>query len=313
MVLRLIGGLLILTALAIALSRAPERPVETLVARWAPAPSDFIDLEGQLVHLRDEGPRGDPLPIVLLLGTASSLHTWEGWVAELRQRRRVITLDLPGFGLSGASPGDDYRGETYARFVLALLDELQLPRVVLGGNAIGGEVAWRTAALAPARVERLILVDASGPAAPDVSLPLGLKLASLPLVNRIGEYLLPRELVAAGVQHVYGDPARVTSTVVDRYFELALREGNRHALGVRLRQREDETGKDAETKIASLRLPTLVLWGGQDRLLPPSMGERFVQLIPGASWVRFDGLGHAPHEEDPAATLVPVRAFLGIN
>ena len=78
--IRIVGVLLLLSALAIPLVRAPDRPVETLVARWAPPPSEFLDLQGQLVHYRDEGPKSDPAPVVLLHGTSASLHTWEGWV-----------------------------------------------------------------------------------------------------------------------------------------------------------------------------------------------------------------------------------------
>ena len=82
--LKTFGILLMLSAVALSLSRAPDRPVETLVGRWAPAPSDFIDLGGQMVHVRDEGPRDDPSPVVLLHGTSASLHTWEGWALALR-------------------------------------------------------------------------------------------------------------------------------------------------------------------------------------------------------------------------------------
>ena len=82
--LRLTGILLMLGALAITLAHAPDRSVESLVARWAPPPSEFMTLKGQLVHYRDEGPRDDPAPLVLLHGTSASLHTWEGWVASLR-------------------------------------------------------------------------------------------------------------------------------------------------------------------------------------------------------------------------------------
>ncbi|HET9978510.1 MAG TPA: alpha/beta fold hydrolase, partial [Burkholderiaceae bacterium] len=99
--LRIFGLLLMLTALAVALSRAPDRPVESLVARWAPPPSEFIEVRGQLVHIRDVGPRADPAPLVLLHGTGASLHTWEGWTATLAKTRRVIAFDLPGFGLTG--------------------------------------------------------------------------------------------------------------------------------------------------------------------------------------------------------------------
>lgn len=309
--LRLFGLLLILSALALALSRAPDRPVQTLVARWAPPPSDFIEIEGQLVHLRDVGPRGDPVPIVLLHGTAASLHTWEGWTAELGRTRRVIAFDLPGFGLTGPFAGryapDDYRGDAYARFVLDVMDALKIPRAVIGGNSLGGEVAWRAVSLAPQRFERLVLVDASGyELAPD-GVPLGFRIAAVPVLNRVGEHLLPRALVAQSVHDVYGDPSKVTEALVDRYFELALREGNRRALGLRLQQMEP--GAHVE-RLKVLNLPTLVLWGGRDRLIPPAMAQRFAADIRGAKAVVFDGLGHVPQEEDPARTVQAVLAFL---
>ena len=85
----------------VALNWAPDRPLDELKARWAPPPSQFVDIDGMSVHLRDQGRRDDPEPILLLHGTSASLHTWEGWVKELAKQRRVISLDLPGFGLAG--------------------------------------------------------------------------------------------------------------------------------------------------------------------------------------------------------------------
>jgi pimeloyl-ACP methyl ester carboxylesterase len=309
--LRLCGLLLMLSALAVTLSRAPDRSVQSLVARWAPPPSDFIEVKGQLVHLRDVGPRGDPAPIVLLHGTSASLHTWEGWTAVLGKHRRVIAFDLPGFGLTGPFAGnypkDDYRGDAYARFVLDVLDALQVPRAVIGGNSLGGEIAWRAASIAPQRIEGLILVDASGyELAPD-SVPLGFRIASIPVLNRIGEHLLPRALIARSVHDVYGDPSKVTEALIDRYFELTLREGNRRALGLRMRQLEPGLHVD---RLKTLGLPTLVLWGAEDRLVPPAVAQRFAADIRGAKVVLFDGLGHVPQEEDPARTVQAVLEFL---
>ena len=308
---KVLGLLLLATAVVIALSRAPDRPVQSLVARWAGPPSDFIEVNGQVVHVRDVGPRQDPTPVVLIHGTGASLHTWEGWAQALQGRRRVITFDLPGFGLTGPFAGryapDDYHGDTYARFVLDLLDALKVPRAVLGGNSLGGEVAWRVAALAPARVDRLVLVDASGPDFEPESVPLAFLVARVPVLNRLGEHLLPRVLVAASVANVYGDPKRLNADLVDRYFELTLREGNRRALGLRLQQ--FVRGEHAE-RIRSIRQPTLILWGGRDRLIPPAVGRAFEQAIPGSRLIVFDKLGHVPHEEDPAATVEAVQAFL---
>lgn len=311
---RLIGLLLIFTALAVGLSHAPDRPVETLVARWAPAPSDFVEIKGQLVHLRDEGPRSDPVPIVLLHGTSASLHTWEGWARALKVQRRVISFDLPGFGLTGPFAGqytpDDYRGDTYARFVVDLLDALQLPRVVLGGNSLGGEIAWRVATLAPDRVERLILVDAAGPPFTPESVPIGFTAMRLPVLGWISQHLTPRELVADSVANVYGDPSRVSAALVDRYYELTLREGNRRALNRRLKQ--VVIGEDAG-RIAQVKQPTLILWGARDRLIPPAVGRDFAQRIAGSRLVVLDGLGHVPQEEDPVRSVEPVKTFLGLR
>lgn len=309
--LRIFGALLLVTALALALSRAPDRPVETLVARWALPPSDFLEVRGQVVHLRDEGPRDDPLPLLLIHGTSASLHTWEGWVAALKGQRRIISFDLPGFGLTGPFAGEyapgDYRGDTYARFVLDLMDALQVPRAVVGGNSLGGEVAWRLAVMAPERVAALVLVDAAGPAFTPESLPLGFVVARLPVLNRISEWVLPRSVVAQSVASVYGDPARVTPELVDRYFELTLREGNRRALSQRL---QHEVGGEDAAQVSRITQPTLILWGERDRLIPPSVALVFKQRIAGSRLVVFDGLGHVPQEEDPARTVAPVKEFL---
>jgi len=316
--LRVVGALLMASALALALSRAPDLPVQGLVARWAPPPSDFIDLHGQLVHVRDEGPRSDPSPIVLIHGTSASLHTWQGWSAALRAQRRVITFDLPAFGLTGPFSGryaqSTYRGDDFARFVLDLLDALGVSRAVLGGNSFGGEVAWRVASLAPQRVERLILVDAAGYPFEPQSVPIGFQLARVPLLNRLTEWLLPRGVVESSVRAVYGDPSKVTSALVDRYFELTLREGNRRALVRRFQamQVDSESFSDNRERVRALKMPVLVLWGGRDRLIPPATARLFQADLPAAKVVIFDKLGHVPQEEDAAATMAAVGPFVGL-
>jgi pimeloyl-ACP methyl ester carboxylesterase len=153
---RIITGALITVVVllggGVAANWAPDKPLSALAARWAPPPSAFVPILGMQVHLRDEGPREDPTPIVLIHGTSASLHTWEGWVAALKDDRRVITFDLPGFGLTGPSPDGDYTIAGYVRFVGALLDKVGVKRCVLGGNSLGGNIAWATAHAMPDRV-----------------------------------------------------------------------------------------------------------------------------------------------------------------
>ncbi|SFN06041.1 alpha/beta fold hydrolase [Variovorax sp. OV329] len=119
--------------------------------------------------------------------------------------------------------------------------------------------------------------------------------------------VLPRRLIEASARNVYGDPSRVTPELVDRYYELTLREGNRQALGQRFREVQRE---DLSAQIVQVRQPTLILWGSRDRLIPPEQAARFHKDIAGSQLKIFEGLGHVPQEEDPAATVGAVQAFL---
>lgn len=303
-------AVVVLVALAVVLatSWAPDRPVDALKARWAAPPSTFLPLQGMQVHLRDQGPRDDPLPILLLHGTSASLHTWDGWTDALAGERRVIRVDLPGFGLTGPFPHDDYRIPRYVDFIVSLLDRLAIPRAVIAGNSFGGQVAWETAAAAPRRVAALVLVDAAGYPFEPESVPLGFRIAGTPWLQPLMNRLLPRGMIETSVRNVYGDPGRVSEALVDRYYEITLREGNRRALALRIAHAIPSAAR-AE-RIATLRQPTLILWGGKDRLIPPESGRLFARDIPGSRLVVFDALGHVPHEEAPAETVAAVRQFL---
>ena len=307
---RLFAALVFFLAAGVAATWEADRPVEALKARWAQPPSRFVPVLGMQLHLRDEGPADDPQPIVLLHGVGSSLHSWNGWAAGLRGKRRVIRLDLPGFGLSGPAPDADYSIAAYVRWVSAALDALGVKSVVLAGHALGGEIAWTLALAQPQRVQKLILVNATGyPSAlgeAPIGMPLGFKLACLQALAPVMHNTLSKGLVQSDLRYLYGAPERVTPELVDRYFELSLRQGNRRALGQVLRQARH----DDAARIQQIKQPALILWGGLDRWLPSERGERFARDVRGAQWLHFASLGHMPHEEDPASTLAPLWEFL---
>ncbi len=306
----LIGVVALMLTAGIGLLWAPDRSVESLKARWALAPSQFIALQGMQVHLRDEGPRDDPEPIVLIHGTSASLHTWDGWTEALKNQRRVIRMDLPGFGLTGPAPDGDYRMTRYADFIAALLDQLGVRRAVLAGNSLGGGIAWRTAVQLPERVSRLVLVDASGYPLESTSVPLGFRLAQIEWLKPVMGRLLPRRMIESSVRNVYADPSKVTPELVDRYYELTLRAGNRESLTQRMKLRE--TDAQAAGLIPTIQQPTLILWGAQDRLITEASGQRFHREIQGSQYVVFDRLGHVPQEEDPTRSVAPVLKFLAL-
>ena len=286
---------------------APDVPVESLKDRWAKAPSTFIAINGMQVHIRDEGPRTELTPVVLLHGTSASLHTWDGWTALMTKERRVIRFDLPGFGLTGPSPADDYRLETYTKFVAATLDSLGVKKFILAGNSLGGNIAWASAAAYPERVERLILVDSGGYAFQSQSVPLGFRIAQIPGLNILTSKVLPRSLIERSLTNVYGDPSKVTPALIDLYYDLAVREGNRRALGLRFTQMK--RGDQAE-KIPQLKMPTLIIWGAKDRLIPVENAHRFHREIAGSQLKIFDDLGHVPQEENAAKTVELAMKFI---
>jgi len=305
------GFVLVLSLLLgtfVALSWAPDQPVAELKARWAPPPSEFVTIGGLQVHLRDEGPRDDQVPIVLLHGTSSSLHTWDGWAETLKKERRVIRVDLPGFGLTGPAPDGDYSIAAYMRFLEALFDHYGKQGYIVAGNSFGGRLAWEAALSLSSYVQKIILVDAAGYPLQAQSVPIGFRVAQIPVLNTMMDSLLPRSVIESSLRNVYGDPAKVTPELVDRYYDLTRREGNRKALVERFRQ---SPAADDSQRVRVLTLPTLILWGGRDRLIPPDSATRFHREITGSQLVMFDSLGHVPQEENPQATLKPVLEFLG--
>ncbi len=302
----------VLTGLYVALNWAPELTVEDLRERWGRAPSSFLKVADMRVHLRDEGPRDDPSPIVLLHGTLSSLHTWDGWAAVLTSKRRVIRFDLAGHGLSGPSPDRTYTIDNDVRLVIAVLDALGVERCVLGGNSLGGGISWRTALAHPSRVEKLILVDSDGYPIRPISMPIAFRFAWMPTTDWMVRNTFPRGLIEQGLRNVYGDPKRATPELLVRYRELTRCKGNRESLMERGRQWRQSITYPSD-RIAELKLPTLIIWGSRDRLVPPDAAKQFHHDISGSTMVIFDGLGHLPQEEDPIRTVGAVKQFLELE
>lgn len=304
-------ALVAVLSVLIAFNWKSDRSVAELAPRWAQPPSQFVSIAGMQVHVRDDGPRDDPAPIVLLHGVAGNLYHWQGWADLLKAQRRVIRFDLPGFGLTRPAPNGDYSVSAYVHFMRAALDALGVKRCVLAGNSFGGLVGCQTALAEPERVQRLILVCAAGYEFKPDSVPLSLRLALAPGVSRLVARLRSRALIESSARNLFGDSKRVTQEFVSLQYEIGLREGNRRALSEFLRQQRLH-GMPA-SRICELKLPTLILWGACDGLVPIEFAERFHRDIAGSRLVVFDDLGHLPQEEDPARTVAELQRFLGGN
>lgn len=284
-----------------------DLPLKDLKAKYAPSPSAFIGVNGMEVHYREEGKLNDSIPIVLIHGTGSSLHTFEAWTKVLKKDYRVIGLDLPAYGLTGPFPNREYSMEHYVEFIGAFLTALGIEKCILGGNSLGGGIAWRFASQYPKRVERLILIDASGYPSQAMSTPLAFKIAQFPLLKNLFTFITPRFVAKASVENVYADKNLVTESLVDRYFELTLRKGNRQAFIDRLSLKVSE---NSHKKIKAIQQPTLVLWGDQDQLIPLANAYKFHRDLPNDTLVVLKNTGHVPMEERPNKSVAAVLAFL---
>jgi pimeloyl-ACP methyl ester carboxylesterase len=299
---RAIAGALLLLLALLAWQWKSDLPLDELKARWGSGASRFVDVDGMSVHYRDEG-AGPPL--LLIHGTGASLHTWDAWSAALSGTHRVVRLDLPGFGLTGPQPDGDYRIDTYVDMVDHFATRVGLDRFALAGNSLGGQIAWRFAVRHPEAVNALILVDAAGYPR-SVKPPLVFRLGRVPVVSSLMGHLDPHMLVESTLKKTYGDPTRVTPDLVERYYELALRPGNRAAFGARTAL----PFEDRTAELRDLNVPTLILWGAKDALIPVSDAQRFAGDIRGATLRVYDDLGHVPMEEDGEHTAADAKAFL---
>ena len=308
---RILGGILLLAVLvagAFWLLSGPDIPRATLEAKYAKPPSEFIMLpDGARAHVRDRGPR-NATALVLIHGSNASLFTWEPWAKRLQNQCRVVTLDMPGHGLTGAVPNKDYSLEGMVKFTLEVVDELGLHRFALGGNSMGGAVAARFAEEHPDRVSHLILVDAGGmPSKNGTRIPLAFRLARMPLLNRILLHITPRSLVVEGLNDAIVHKKIITRRMVDMYWDFARMAGTREATLIRFRLPMDSAVKD---HIGDIKAPTLILWGKQDGLIPVETADKFHAAISGSKEIVYPNTGHIPQEEVADQSAADVRAFL---
>jgi pimeloyl-ACP methyl ester carboxylesterase len=285
-------------------------PRATLEAKYATPPSQFVTLpDGARVHYRDRGPR-DGSVLVLIHGSDASLFTWEPWSKDLSDKFRVISLDLPAHGLTGAVPNKDYSQNGMTTFVHEFADKLGLKTFALAGNSMGGGVVARFAETYPDRVSKLILVDAGGmPVGQGDRIPVGFKIARMSFMRPVLLHITPRALFSEGLNDAIVHKAIITDQMIDMYWQFHLMEGTREANAERFATVEDYNY--VKDHIGQIKAPTLILWGAQDHLIPVAAAHAFDKAIPGSKLVIYPATGHIPMEEVADQSAADVRAFLG--
>ena len=280
----------------------PDLPVNRLVQQYAFPDSKYIELDGMTVHYRVTG---QGTPIVLLHDANTSLRTWAGWTDSLARFYQVISVDLPGFGLTGPHPQGSYSAFMYASFFDRFVRQLNLRSFHLAGNGLGAQIAWFYATEHPERLRKLILLDAPG--FEEKSTNWIQWLARTPVLNRVLWKITPKSFIHLMLEDMYADDRKVTDALVQQYFDLLLRPGNRKAFTDRAQVSENRPPADL---IETIAVPTLILWGAEDTRISPEYAYDFHRKIRGALLKIYQNTGHWPQEENAEQSAEDVRAFL---
>lgn len=305
---KIIGIVAAIVVLAFFLARTPDTDPAEMMAKYGAPPSRMIALpDGQRIHVRDEGPRGAPV-IMLLHGSNADLHTWERWAEDLRRDYRVVRYDQIGHGLTGPARDGDLSPAAFAADVGEVADALGIDRFVLAGNSMGGMVAARYAMGDPERLLGLVLIDASGaPVERKGGGNLAFAIAATPGINRLASIITPRVLVERSLSQSVSNQAVVTPGAVDRYWELARYPGNRDAMIARFAMPRRPFTPE---QVRAIRVPTLVMWGQEDAIVPYEAAGWYMAHLPDATIASYPGVGHLPMEEAPDRSVADLRGWL---
>jgi pimeloyl-ACP methyl ester carboxylesterase len=304
-------GILLALVAGFLLLLTPDTDRDEMIAKYGGPNAAFVaGPAGQRIHYRDQGSRDGPA-IILLHGSNASLQTWEPLVQRLGGTYRIVTLDLPGHGLTGATPDRDYGADGMMDAVDVVAAKLGLDHFILGGNSMGGWVAWRYALAQPARIDALLLIDAAGmPLRKGEKRPesnVGFRVLEYPFGRWLATRVTPRMLVEQSLRGSLEKQAIVDDAMIDRYWELLRFPGNREATVLRARMDREPA---MAARVGAIEAPTLILFGDKDRLINPSAAQTFQERIAGSEVVLLPGIGHLPMEEAPDATAAAIADFL---
>jgi len=298
--MRFLAGLAALLLLAIAGRRFLEKP-----APIPPPGSGERDTLVDGVRWRTREVPGDEAePVIFIHGLVASSESWEKVIHQSADGRQAIAVDLPGSGYSDRPWPYDYSVGGQAAHLLRFMETRGIAHAVLVGNSLGGAVALLTAASRRDRVKALVLVDAAWPGA---EIPWTIEALRTPVIGEIEMEIYTRPLMGWGLRHrLFANPANVTDDVVERYWRPVTVPDTRRAALAAVRS----TVPGTDTLMDKIRVPTLVVWGEEDRLLPPDNGRRLAAAIPASILAILAHAGHVPQEEQPAEFSRVVAEFL---
>jgi pimeloyl-ACP methyl ester carboxylesterase len=252
--------------------------------------------------------RGQGRPLVFVHGLAASSASWREVAEALSDDCRTVCLDLMGFGRSAKPPHESYTLARQGSLLRQLLPALGLEGALLIGHSYGGGVCLQAARTdQEGLVKGLVLADPVCYAQP---LPLSFRLLRLPVLGPLGLRLAPKEwMTRAGLERGYGGRRRAKSELVSSYAAALTSAEGRHAL-TRTIAGLAEQSRVTRHDYGQITIPTLLIWGRHDHLVPVALGRRLEGELPNAQFLLFDDCGHLPQEEEPRRTADAISDFL---
>lgn len=270
---------------------------------------NLIEAGGQWVYVEDRAPvpaAPGTEAVVFLHGFGASSYSWRKVVVRLGGYR-TVAFDLHGFGYTERPPGiAPYTSAGQVALIRDVLDRLDVDRAHLVGHSYGGALAMAFAERYPERLLSLVLVD---PAHPDYPQLRRRRVAAWrPLTELyVRVWALRPELVGRALRSSIADDALVTPELVDAYLERLRVEGTPRAYyGITVPTPPDGPPVD----LSGIEVPTLVVWGAEDTVIPIAIGRSASADLPCHRFVALEGAGHMPMEERPAELAAAIRKFL---
>ncbi|MFB6750090.1 alpha/beta fold hydrolase [Streptomyces sp. NPDC056353] len=272
------------------------------MSAW-PLPESFPSASGTVRWNRLGAPDGRPL--VLLHGTPFSSYVWRAVARSLARDHQVFVWDMPGYGLSEKSEGQDVSLAAQGRVFAQLLDHWGLRRPLVAAHDFGGAVALRAHLLHGARYGALALVD------PVALAPWGSPFFRLVRENAEVFGQLPGALHRALVREYVGSTGGpgLHPAVLDRLVEPWLGETGQPAFYRQIAQADQRYTDEVQERYAGLQVPTLVCWGEDDAWIPVAKGRELAALVPGARWEPIAHAGHLVQEDAPAELTAALLDF----
>ncbi|KPA10864.1 Diacylglycerol O-acyltransferase [Candidatus Magnetomorum sp. HK-1] len=280
-----------------------SKSFDELVQKYTGKDSKFIDINGIKVHYCDQG---EGPTIVLLHGMLASLQTWDDWVESLGAHYRIIRLDIPGFGLTDHF--ENFTKDVCVDFLNQFFEALDLEKVDIAGNSIGGYIAWNYALKYPEKVNKLVLIDSVGY---PQDLPRIVNFVNIPGMKKLASRITPRIFIEKNIKEIYGDKSKVTDELIDLYHDMLINQQNRGVFidFFRLLKKESSSILLSEG-INEIKAPTLLMWGKNDPWVPVTVVKDWERDLASSKTILYDGVGHLPMEEIPQQSAYDAHAFL---